>query len=146
MVLEPHVAALTTLRSAAFHEQLGRALRLLHEAERIVVFGTGPLAALAQYAATLLSRAGRHSMCLDATEIMLAGRMMDPRFGDALLALGPWPGLSRGEPNRPLSHRMLGHYRFHILETFLEAGAETSLFHEGMPARPPDTMHGSNRS
>jgi DNA-binding MurR/RpiR family transcriptional regulator len=56
MVLETHAEALTTLRSAAFHQQLGRALPGLHAAERIVVFGIGPLAALAQYAAMLLAR------------------------------------------------------------------------------------------
>ena len=83
MVLETHAAALTTLRSAAFREQLGRALPVLHAAERIVVFGIGPSAALAQYAATLLARAGRRSMCLNVTGIMLADR----RAGDAVLAL-----------------------------------------------------------
>jgi DNA-binding MurR/RpiR family transcriptional regulator len=87
MVLETHAEALTTLRSAAFREQLGRALPALHAAERIVVFGIGPSAALAQYAATLLARAGRRSMCLNVTGIMLADRMLDLRAGDAVLAL-----------------------------------------------------------
>ena len=87
MVLETHAEALTTLRSAAFREQLGRALPVLHAAERIVVFGIGPSAALAQYAATLLARAGRRSMCLNVTGIMLADRMLDLRAGDAVLAL-----------------------------------------------------------
>jgi DNA-binding MurR/RpiR family transcriptional regulator len=87
MVLETHAEALTTLRSAAFREQLGRALPVLHAAERIVVFGIGPSAALAQYAATLLARAGRRSMCLNVTGIMLADRMLDLRAGDTVLAL-----------------------------------------------------------
>jgi DNA-binding MurR/RpiR family transcriptional regulator len=87
MVLETHAEALTALRSAAFREQLGRALPVLHAAERIVVFGIGPSAALAQYAATLLARAGRRSMCLNVTGIMLADRMLDLRAGDAVLAL-----------------------------------------------------------
>ena len=87
MVLETHADALTTLRSAAFREQLGRALPVLHAAERIVVFGIGPSAALAQYAATMLARAGRRSMCLNVTGIMLADRMLDLRAGDAVLAL-----------------------------------------------------------
>jgi DNA-binding MurR/RpiR family transcriptional regulator len=87
MVLETHAQALTTLRSAAFRKQLGRALPVLHAAERIVVFGIGPSAALAQYAAMLLARAGRRSMCLDASGIMLADRMLDLRAGDAVLAL-----------------------------------------------------------
>ena len=87
MVLETHAEALTALRSAAFREQLGRALPVLHAAERIIVFGIGPSAALAQYAATLLARAGRRSMCLNVTGIMLADRMLDVRAGDAVLAL-----------------------------------------------------------
>ena len=87
MVLEAHAEALTTLRSAAFRVQLGRALPVLHRADRIVVFGIGPSAALAHYTAMLLARAGRRSMCLDATGIMLADRMLDLRGGDAVLAL-----------------------------------------------------------
>jgi DNA-binding MurR/RpiR family transcriptional regulator len=87
MVLETHAEALCTLRSAAFREQLGRALPVLHAAERIVVFGIGPSAALAHYTAMLVARAGRRSMCLDATGIMLADRMLDLRAGDAVLAL-----------------------------------------------------------
>jgi DNA-binding MurR/RpiR family transcriptional regulator len=87
MVLATHAEALTTLRSAAFRAQLGRALPVLHGAERIVVFGIGPSAALARYTSMLLVRAGRRSMCLDATGIMLADRMLDLRAGDAVLAL-----------------------------------------------------------
>jgi DNA-binding MurR/RpiR family transcriptional regulator len=87
MVLETHAEALTTLRSAAFREQLGRALPVLHGAERIVVFGIGPSAALAHYTSMLLARVGWRSMCLDATGIMLADRMLDLRAGDAVLAL-----------------------------------------------------------
>ena len=86
-VLETHAEALTTLRSAAFREQLGRALPVLHGAERIVVFGIGPSAALAHYTSMLLARAGRRSMCLDATGITLADRMLDLRAVDAVLAL-----------------------------------------------------------
>jgi DNA-binding MurR/RpiR family transcriptional regulator len=87
MVLETHAEALTMLRSAAFREQLGRALPVLHAAERIVVFGIGPSAALARYTAILLARAGRRSVCLDATGIMLADQMLDLRAGDVVLAL-----------------------------------------------------------
>jgi DNA-binding MurR/RpiR family transcriptional regulator len=87
MVLEAHAEALAALRSAAFREQLGRVLPMLHAAGRIVVFGIGPSAALAQYAAMLLARARRRSMCLDATGFMLADRMLDLRAGDTVLAL-----------------------------------------------------------
>ena len=60
---------------------------MLHAAKRIVVFGIGPSAALARYAAVLLARGGHRSMCLDATGIMLADQMLDLRTGDVVLAL-----------------------------------------------------------
>jgi hypothetical protein len=63
-VLDAHDAALATLRSGSFRDQFGRALRILHAAERIAMFGIGPSAALARYAALLLGRAGRSVRCL----------------------------------------------------------------------------------
>ncbi len=86
-VMAAHTEALETLRSAAFREQLGRALPVLHTAERIAVFGIGPSAALARYIAVLLARAGRRSRCLDATGITLADQLLDLRAGDVVLAL-----------------------------------------------------------
>ena len=87
IVLAAHEEALATLHSAAFREQLGQALPVLHAARRIVVFGIGPSAALARYAAVLLARSGRSGKCLDATGIMLADQMLDLRAGDVVLAL-----------------------------------------------------------
>jgi DNA-binding MurR/RpiR family transcriptional regulator len=86
-VLAAHAEALTTLRSETFREQLARALALLHAAQRIVVFGIGPSAALARYVAVLLGRAGQRSSCLDATGITLADQLLDLRPGDVILAL-----------------------------------------------------------
>jgi DNA-binding MurR/RpiR family transcriptional regulator len=86
-VLDAHDAALATLRSASFRDQLGRALPILHEAERVAVFGIGPSAALARYVALLLGRAGRNARSLDASGIMLADQMLDLRRGDAILAM-----------------------------------------------------------
>jgi DNA-binding MurR/RpiR family transcriptional regulator len=87
IVLAAHEEALTTLRSAAFGEQLGQALPVLHAAKRIAVFGIGPSAALARYTAVMLARGGRESICLDATGIMLADQMLTLRAGDVVLAL-----------------------------------------------------------
>ena len=87
IVLAAHEEARATLHSAAFREQLGQALPVLHAARRIVVFGIGPSAALARYVAVLLARRGRSSKCLDATGIMLADQMLDLRAGDVMLAL-----------------------------------------------------------
>jgi DNA-binding MurR/RpiR family transcriptional regulator len=86
-IMAAHAEALETLRSEEFREQMGRALRVLHAAERVVVFGIGPSAALARYVAVLLARAGRRSRCLDATGITLADHLLDLRAGDVVLAL-----------------------------------------------------------
>lgn len=86
-VLEAHDDALTALRSDAFRDQLGRALPMLQAAGRIAVFGIGPSAMLARYAALLLGRAGRSARCLDASGIALADQMLDLRQSDAVLAM-----------------------------------------------------------
>lgn len=59
----------------------------LHPARQVLVFGLGPSAALARYAATLLARSGRASRALDASGIALADQLLDLRPGDALLVL-----------------------------------------------------------
>src|SRR4029077_17100666 len=94
IVLAAHEEAMATLHSAAFREQLGQALPVLHAAGRIIVFGIGPSAALARYAAVLLARSGRSSKCLDATGIMLADQMLDLGADDVVLAL------AYGRPHR----------------------------------------------
>lgn len=86
-VLEAFSDTLATLRSASFREQLGRALPILHAAERIALFGIGPSSAIARYAAILLNRSGRRVACLDVSGIMLADRLLDLRKGDAVLAM-----------------------------------------------------------
>lgn len=63
------------------------AVRALHPAERILVFGLGPSAALARYVATVLNRGGRVSQSLDASGIGLADQLLQLRPGDALLVL-----------------------------------------------------------
>lgn len=103
-VLNAHDAALATLHSAGFRDQLGLALPILHEAERIAVFGIGPSAPLARYAALLLCRAGRSARCLDASGTMLADQMLDLRRGDAIL------GMAYGRPYRE-AIGLLGHAR-----------------------------------
>jgi DNA-binding MurR/RpiR family transcriptional regulator len=86
-VLDAHAKALETLRSGTFRDQLAGALPVLHAADRIVVFGIGPSAALARYTAVLLARVGRRSKCLDAAGSMLADQLLDLRPGDVLLTL-----------------------------------------------------------
>ncbi len=87
LVLETHCEALVQLQAEATRRQIAAAAAALHPASRIVVFGIGPSAPLARYAATLLRRTGRRAQAIDATGIGLADQLLDLREGDALLAL-----------------------------------------------------------
>lgn len=87
LVLEAHAEAFETLRSPASRAVIAEAVGVLHPAERIIVFGIGPSAALATYAALLLTRSGRRSGALNVTGGMLADQMLDLRAGDALIVL-----------------------------------------------------------
>jgi DNA-binding MurR/RpiR family transcriptional regulator len=87
LVLETQREALDALRSPAARQQITAAVSALHGAERIMVFGIGPSAALAQYVSVLLGRTGRTARPLDATGIALADQLLGLRSGDALLVL-----------------------------------------------------------
>lgn len=79
--------AVEALAETAAQDSLIAAIRALHPAQRILVFGIGPSAALARYVTTLLSRAGRQAQALDASGIALADQLLGLRAGDAILAL-----------------------------------------------------------
>lgn len=87
LVLDIQREALEVLRSAAARGKIVAAVSALHRAERIVVFGIGPSAALANYVAVLLGRTGRPARVLDATGTALADQLLGLRSGDALLVL-----------------------------------------------------------
>jgi len=87
LVLETHDEALAVLRTPEARSRIVAAVSALHPAERIVVFGIGPSAALASYVSVLLERSGRRTKTLNTTGIMLADQLLDIRPGDALLAL-----------------------------------------------------------
>jgi DNA-binding MurR/RpiR family transcriptional regulator len=87
LVLEAHEEALAALRAPEARTRIIDAVSALHPAERILVFGIGPSAALASYVSVLLERSGRRSKTLNTTGIMLADQLLDLRSGDALLAL-----------------------------------------------------------
>jgi DNA-binding MurR/RpiR family transcriptional regulator len=87
LVLETHAEALEALSRAEARSRIVAAVSVLHPAERIVVFGIGPSAALAIYISMLLARSGRRSKTLNMTGIMMADQLLDLRPGDALLAL-----------------------------------------------------------
>jgi DNA-binding MurR/RpiR family transcriptional regulator len=85
-VLDAHYSALEAGReNLAAH--FPAAVALLAAAERIVVSGTGPSAAVAQYAAVLLGRVGRPATTITATGVSMADQAMALRRGDALLLL-----------------------------------------------------------
>jgi len=79
--------AVEALATTAAQASLLAAVRALHPARRILVFGIGPSAALARYVTTLLGRAGREARALDASGIALADQMLDLGAGDILLVL-----------------------------------------------------------
>ncbi len=97
LVIDAHAEAFAALREASSRERIVTAVKTLHPASRIVVFGIGPSAALADYVSLLLERAGRRTKKLNATGTMLADQMLDLRHGDALLAL------AYGRPYREVS-------------------------------------------
>lgn len=86
-VLRTHEDGLAALRAPETQARLADATLALDHAARIVVFGIGPSAGLAEYVATLLRRSGRRSRTLDRTGTMLADQLLDLAEGDALLIL-----------------------------------------------------------
>lgn len=87
LVLDTHREAIDALRLPGTRAKITVAVSALHRAERIVVFGIGPSAALARYATILLARNGRRARALDATGISLADQLLDLRERDAILVL-----------------------------------------------------------
>lgn len=87
LALETQREAIEALAADPGREALRQAAATLHPARRVLVFGIGPTAALARYAATLLTRAGRTARALDAAGIALADQLLDLAPGDALLVL-----------------------------------------------------------
>jgi DNA-binding MurR/RpiR family transcriptional regulator len=86
-VLQAHREGIDVLRSDECRAQIAAGVRVLDAANRIVVFGIGPSAALATYVSVLLGRCGRCSRTLNATGSMLADQLLDLKRGDTLLIL-----------------------------------------------------------
>ncbi len=87
VVLEVHREGLAALQSTDARTRIVAAAEVLHKVRRINLFGIGPTAALAHYAAILLTRTGRRARVLDATGLALADQMLDLRAGDGLLMM-----------------------------------------------------------
>jgi DNA-binding MurR/RpiR family transcriptional regulator len=86
-ILQAHSEGLDVLRSEKCHAEMAASVRILDQADRIVVFGIGPSAALANYVSISLARSGRRSRTISATGSMLADQLLDLHAGDALLIL-----------------------------------------------------------
>lgn len=85
LVLDTHTKGLDQLRWA--QPQIVEAIGRLDRATRIVIFGVGPTALLAEYAAFTLRRSGRQAYALNRTGIELADQLLDLRPSDVLLVL-----------------------------------------------------------
>jgi DNA-binding MurR/RpiR family transcriptional regulator len=72
-----------TLRTAEFTQ----ALEIIAGAERVLVQGLGPNAALAEYFATRLGRMRRHAIAVGARGQALADALIDMRPGDIVIVL-----------------------------------------------------------
>jgi DNA-binding MurR/RpiR family transcriptional regulator len=86
-ILQAHAEGLDVLRSEKCRTEMAASVRLLDGADRIVVFGIGPSAALATYVSISLARSGRRSRTINATGSMLADQLLDLHAGDVLLIL-----------------------------------------------------------
>jgi DNA-binding MurR/RpiR family transcriptional regulator len=85
LVLDTHIKGLDQLRRA--QPNIAEAIGRLDRAARIVIFGVGPTALLADYAAFTLRRSGRQVYALNRTGIELADQLLDLRPPDVLLVL-----------------------------------------------------------
>jgi len=85
-VLDVHAAALDVARTR-LRESFPAAVALLDQAERIVVSGTGPSAAIARYAAVLLGRIGRPAATITSTGVSMADDALALPRGDTLILL-----------------------------------------------------------
>lgn len=85
--LAAHGALLEEARRTLRPDDFRKAVDLLGEAERIVVFGLGPNGLLAEYFALRLRRIGRDSFPLTGRGAALADQLLGLRRGDAMVAL-----------------------------------------------------------
>ncbi len=93
-VLEASASGLEALRTPAVRHSMLEAVRILHAAERIVVFGLGPTAHIAAYFTARLRRKGRRYALLDKTGAGLADQLLDLGPADAILMMAygkPYP-------------------------------------------------------
>jgi len=84
-VLDTHRNGIEQLAQA--QPQIAEAIARLDRAGRIAIFGVGPTALLADYAAFTLRRCGRRAFALNRTGIELADQLLELHSSDVLLVL-----------------------------------------------------------
>ena len=90
-VLAMHETSLEMLRAPSFAAPFARAVEALHAARQRRIFGVGPSASLAEYAALQFNRIGLPSASLAATGIGLADRLLDLDAEDVVLMIAYAP-------------------------------------------------------
>jgi DNA-binding MurR/RpiR family transcriptional regulator len=100
---------------------LRRAVQALYPVQRILVFGQGPTAAIAQYAAAILTRNGRRTKLLDAQGRALADQLLDMSGGDGLLMM------AYGTPYREATTTLGEAVRLGLPSVLLTQAASTEL-------------------
>jgi len=90
-VLAMHEASLKVLKAPDFAAPFATAVETLLAARERRIFGIGPSAALAEYAALQFNRIGLPSATLSATGIGLADRLLDLRAEDVVLMIAYAP-------------------------------------------------------
>ncbi len=120
-VLTSLTDALGSLRSGPTRSAMLDALKILHMASRIAVFGLGPTAHIAAYFAARLRRKGRKQLVLDRTGAGLADQLLDLERGDALLML------AYGKPYREAEAALFEARRQQIPVVLLTDSTQESL-------------------
>jgi DNA-binding MurR/RpiR family transcriptional regulator len=90
-VLAMHEASLEVLRASSFAAPFAQAVEALLAARQRRIFGIGPSASLAEYAALQFNRIGLPSASLSATGIGLADRLLDLDVQDVVLMIAYAP-------------------------------------------------------
>lgn len=120
-VLETLTPAIASLNGEAMRRNITQALKLLHVANRIVVFGQGPTAHVAAYFAARLRRKGRKEAVIDRAGTQLADQLLGLEEGDALLML------AYGHPYREAEATMFEAHRLQIPIVLITDAAKEGL-------------------
>jgi DNA-binding MurR/RpiR family transcriptional regulator len=86
-VLSWHIDLIEAARRTVQADAFARAIQIVHVADRVLTFGTGPSASLAEYMTIKLARFGRQAAAITATGMGLADALLNMRRGDALVVM-----------------------------------------------------------